>query len=42
MARVAQAPAQPPPDFCQARLETYAVNERMNQIILERLNPLLI
>src|SRR5437867_418429 len=26
-------------DFCQALLETYAVNDRMNQILLEHLDP---
>ena len=26
-------------DFCQALLETYAVNQRMNQLILEQLDP---
>ena len=26
-------------DFCQSLLETYAVNDRMNQFILERLDP---
>ena len=28
-----------PQDFCQSLLETYAVNDRMNQLILERLDP---
>lgn len=28
-----------PPDFRQSLLETYAVNERMNQLILEQLDP---
>src|SRR5215475_14745612 len=32
-------PAQPAPDFRQALLETYAVNDRMNQLILEHLDP---
>jgi uncharacterized damage-inducible protein DinB len=27
------------PDFCQSLLETYVVNDRMNQLILERLDP---
>ena len=27
-------------DFCEELLASYAVNDRMNQIILERLNPL--
>jgi uncharacterized damage-inducible protein DinB len=36
MARVGAVPTA---DFCQALLETYAVNDRMNQLILERLNP---
>jgi len=31
--------ALPTPDFRQTLLETYAVNDRMNQIILERLDP---
>jgi uncharacterized damage-inducible protein DinB len=26
-------------DFCQVLVESYAVNERMNQIVLEHLNP---
>ena len=34
-----RAPALPSSDFCQALLETYVVNERMNQIVLERLDP---
>ena len=29
----------PDPDRCQALIETYAVNERMNQIVLEHLDP---
>jgi len=29
----------PTPDFCQALLETYAVNDRLNQLILEHLDP---
>jgi uncharacterized damage-inducible protein DinB len=32
-------PAFPNPDFHQTLLETYAVNERMNQLILEHLDP---
>ena len=36
MARVAAAVA---PDFRQALLETYAVNDRMNQLVLEHLDP---
>jgi uncharacterized damage-inducible protein DinB len=36
---MAPAPALPPPDFCQVLLETYAVNDRMNQLILEHLDP---
>ena len=36
MARLAAVPA---PDFCQALLETYAVNDRMNQLVLEHLDP---
>lgn len=31
--------ALPTKDFCQALLETYAVNDRMNQLILEHLDP---
>ena len=34
-----RAPVLPSSDFCRALLETYAVNERMNQIVLERLDP---
>jgi uncharacterized damage-inducible protein DinB len=34
-----RAAALPILEFCQALLETYAVNERMNQLILEHLNP---
>jgi len=35
------APARdlPTPAFCEALLETYAVNDRMNQLILEHLDP---
>jgi len=36
---MARATALPTKDFCQALLETYAVNDRMNQLILERLDP---
>jgi uncharacterized damage-inducible protein DinB len=31
--------AVPAPDFRQALLETYAVNDRMNQLVLEHLDP---
>lgn len=31
--------ALPTPDFCQALLEAYAVNDRINQLILEHLDP---
>ena len=31
--------ALPTPEFRQALLETYAVNERMNQLVLEKLDP---
>ena len=31
--------ALPAPDFLASLLETYAVNDRMNQIIIERLDP---
>jgi len=34
-----RAPALPSSDFCQALLDSYAVNEHTNQIILERLDP---
>ena len=34
-----RAPALPAPDFRHALLETYAVNDRMNQLILEHLHP---
>lgn len=37
MPRTAALPA---PDFLAALLETYAVNDRMNQIIIDRLDPL--
>ena len=36
---MARAAASPSPDFRQALLEAYAVNDRMNQLILELLNP---
>jgi len=36
---MARAAALPTPDFCEALLETYAVNDRMNQLILEHLDP---
>jgi len=36
---MARAAALPGPDFLQSLLETYAVNERMNQLILEQLAP---
>jgi uncharacterized damage-inducible protein DinB len=36
---MARVQALPTSDFCQALLETYAVNERMNQYILEHLDP---
>ena len=36
---MARAAASPSPDFRQALLEAYAVNDRMNQLILEHLNP---
>jgi len=29
----------PPPDFLQGLLESYAVSERMNQLVLENLDP---
>src|SRR6266496_742954 len=31
--------ALPTPEFRQALLETYAVNQRMNQLVLEKLDP---
>ena len=34
-----RTPALPAPDFLASLLETYAVNDRMNQIIIERLDP---
>jgi uncharacterized damage-inducible protein DinB len=36
---MARAAALPTADFRQALLETYAVNDRINQIILKRLDP---
>ena len=36
MARTAASPSL---DFCQSLLETYAVNDRINQLILENLDP---
>ena len=36
---MARAGALPTPDFCQALLESYTVNDRMNQLILEQLDP---
>ena len=36
---MARTPPLPAPDFLQALLETYAVNDRMNQLILEHLDP---
>jgi len=36
---MARAPALCTPDFRQALLETYAVNDRINQLILEHLAP---
>jgi uncharacterized damage-inducible protein DinB len=36
---MARASALPRPDFRQALLETYAVNDRMNQLILQHLDP---
>ena len=36
---MARAGALPTPDFRHALLETYAVNDRMNQLILEQLDP---
>ena len=34
-----RAPVLPTRDFCRELVESYAVNDRMNQIIVERLNP---
>jgi uncharacterized damage-inducible protein DinB len=34
-----RSPADVPADFCQVLVESYAVNERMNQIVLEHLDP---
>ena len=36
---MAQARALPKPDYRQALLETFAVNDRINQLILENLDP---
>ncbi len=36
---MARAAAVPTPHFRQALLETYAVNERINQLVLEQLHP---
>jgi len=36
---MAHAAASPSPEFRQALLETYAVNDRINQLILEHLDP---
>ena len=36
---MSHAAASPAHDFCQALLETYAVNDRINQLILENLDP---
>lgn len=36
---MARATVSPTPDFRQGLLETYAVNERINQLILEHLDP---
>ena len=36
---MAPTTASPSPDFRQALLETYAVNDRINQLILEHLDP---
>lgn len=36
---MACVPALPISGFCEALLATYAINERMNQIVLERLDP---
>jgi uncharacterized damage-inducible protein DinB len=36
---MAHAAALPAPDFRQALLETYTVNDRINQLILEHLDP---
>lgn len=36
---MARAAALPTPEFRKTLLETYAVNERMNQLVLERLDP---
>jgi len=36
---MARTPLLTSQDFCPSLLETYAVNDRMNQLILERLDP---
>jgi len=36
---MARAAASPAPDLLQGILESYAVNERMNQLVLENLDP---
>src|SRR5262252_8177251 len=36
---MARAPRLPTLDLCQAMIETYIVNDRMNQIVLEHLDP---
>jgi uncharacterized damage-inducible protein DinB len=36
---MARAAASPSPEFREALLETYAVNDRINQLILENLDP---
>src|SRR6516225_9031715 len=36
---MARTAAWPSLDFCQSLLETYAVNDRINQLILENLDP---
>jgi uncharacterized damage-inducible protein DinB len=36
---MARAAAPPTPELCQSLVETYAVNDRMNQLVLERLDP---
>jgi uncharacterized damage-inducible protein DinB len=36
---MARAAAVPAPDFRESLLETYAVNDRINQLILEQLDP---
>ena len=36
---MARPPALPTPGFRQGMLETYAVNDRLNQLILDHLDP---